>query len=637
MAAENLEGGAEQSSAPNQTATSAKSSLVGCRIRVSGNAATVRWGPGHVQAPPSKRPAAEDTGYSGEQEAAPQAPATVEVVGIEYDQPGFGKHDGTHQGERLFTCKSGHGSFVKMEKLSLGVSMQWAIADKYFTGLLPEAANRHARSEAVDNVDYVDSKGRNKHMTVELVGRYNVEQHQQRLEAFVEASLADSCLESRYPDNVWDGDWSLPNLKSLWLDKTLLSDWADIIAICELCPQLEWLSLAKNRLAPVPPNGVLNAARGAPENPRDMALVVKPFTSKVRTLVLTETGVTWQDVLVLDRAGHLPCLENLHLARNGLSEGIPDIEDGGALLPRLRSLVLDHNEISDWRVLRRAITAFPSLEDLHLNGNRLGDTLEGLAEMAADETPRRLVGLFLAENCISSWQAIGALSSYALLELKSQRNPLTEGESPVASSQLLRQVIIALMPTLMRLNASEVPQKERTAAERYFLTLVKQDSPVVKALGEGCDIAVHAARLREKHGDVVGGAVTEEEQASRAALVNNLVEVTLRPIGAAILEQPEAKKRLPHTMTVVDLKRLCHSIFKKVPLDRLRLVLADPGLPFGLPFDDESRELGFYGVADGAEIRVDDLNDQNFGEREIKRVSNLADRLVAAPDDADDV
>merc|ERR1711924_59257 len=143
------------------------------------------------------------------------------------------------------------------------------------------------------------------------------------------------------------------------------------------------------------------------------------------------------------------------------------------------------------------------------------------------------------------------------------------------------------------------------------------------------DTTAHAARLREIHGDVVGGGATEEEQASRAALVHGLVEGTLRPIGAAILEQPEVKKRVPHTMTVVDLKRLCYSIFKKVPLDRLRLVLADPGLPFGLPFDDESRELGFYGVADGAEIRVDDLNDhKSTGEKELKRVSNLADRLA---------
>lgn len=630
MAADNSEctGESQQGGGENQQGTtSTGSSLVGRRVRISGNPATIRWGPGHVQAPPSKKPAAEDSS------TAPQTAATVEVVGIEYDHPGLGKHDGTHQGERLFTCKSGYGSFVKIEKLELGTSLQWAIADKYFAGLLPEAANKNARAEVVDEMDYVDSKGRSKQMTVELVGRYNVEKKQQRLESFIEASFADTCLESRYPENVWEGDWSLPNCRSLWLDKTLLTEWAEVVAICELCPQLEWLSLAKNPLARVPQDGVLKSLREAPEKPLDMRLVLAPFASKLRTIVLTDTGVSWDDIIALQKGGHFPCLENLQLARNGIKEGIPDFKGLTPSLPRLRSIVLDHNGISDWRILRRIITALPTLESLHLNGNLLGESLEGLAEMASDQTPRCLVNLFLAENRISSWQAIGALSSYALLELKTQRNPITEGESPLASSQVLRQVLIALMPTLVRLNASEVPEKERKAAERYFLALEKQGSPVLKAVGETCNVDAHIARLRAIHGEVVAGDATEAAQATRAAIVNALVEVTLRPIGAAILDQPQVKKRVPHTMTVGDLKRLCHSIFKQVPLDRINLILADPGLPFGLPFDDESRELGFYGICDGAEIRIDDQNDQNFGQREIKRVNNLADRLAPAAEE----
>ena len=43
---------------------------------------------------------------------------------------------------------------------------------------------------------------------------------------------------------------------------------------------------------------------------------------------------------------------------------------------------------------------------------------------------------------------------------------------------------------------------------------------------EGCDVAAHAARLRAIHGEVIGGGATEEAQASRAALVNTLVQVT---------------------------------------------------------------------------------------------------------------
>lgn len=613
-------------------AGSSTGSLVGRRCRVAGKPATVRWGPGPVQAPPSRRPpavasVAAEGEESGVCEVAPEV-SSVEVIGVEYDEPGHGKHNGAHQGVQLFTCREGFGSFVKVEKVELGVSIQWQIADKYFASLLPDAASKASRAEVFDAVEYVDSKGRDKEVPVELVGRYELEQQQKRLESFVEVSLGESNLESRYPEDVWEGDWSLPNIRSLWLDKTLLRDWADVLAICELCPRLEWLSLARSHLLPVPPNGALGPPRGAPMQAPDSRLAIKPFTSCVRTLVLTETMVTWQDISALDTAGRFPFLEHLHLPRNQLSDGVPaDLwAPERCPLPRLKSLVLDDNGIADWGVLRRATSTFSTLESLHLNANLLGATLEGLVSAGADETPRRLTALSLAENRLESWRAIGALAAYALLELKVQKNPLTEGAAPVASAQLVRQVIIALMPTLMRLNASQVTAKERTAAERYFLSMVQQQSPVVQALSEDCDVTTHAARLRALHGDASGGVATEQAQASRAALVHSLVEVTLRPIGAAVLDRPPVKKRVPHTMTVGELARLCQSIFKQVPLERLKLLLADPELLCGVPLDDESRELGFYGVAEGAEIRVDDAQDMQ-GERAVAHVEHFAKRM----------
>ena len=41
----------------------------------------------------------------------------------------------------------------------------------------------------------------------------------------------------------------------------------------------------------------------------------------------------------------------------------------------------------------------------------------------------------------------------------------------------------------------------------------------------------------------VGGEATEHSQAARSALLNALVEVTLRPVGAAIVEKPVTKKK----------------------------------------------------------------------------------------------
>lgn len=406
-------------------------------------------------------------------------------------------------------------------------------------------------------------------------------------------------------------------MKSLWLDNTLLCDWADVAAICELCPNLEWLSLSKTKMKSPPPKGTpMQAAKDAPTGML-ATIVLQPFVCKVRTLVLNDTGVTWEDVLALDAHGVFPWLQHLHLSNNNLRQGIPselgsaEAGDGSQRpLARLRSLVLDSNEISDWSVLSRAISAFPALEALHLNNNCLGQSFAGLKDAADDQTPRRLTCLFLNENKIASWQAIGALTNYALLELKVQRITLTEGASPLASPMLLRQIIIALMPSVLRLNASEVTVKERTAAERYFASVARQEnSPIVKGLSEHCNIKEHIVRLQAIHGDAVTSEATEHGQAARSALSNTLVEVVLRPIGAAIIEKPPTKKKVPHTMTVGELKRLAHLLFKSIPLDRITLTLADDGLPFGIPLNDEARELGFFGIGDGAEIRVDDEED----------------------------
>lgn len=621
--------------APAQAA--AAESMIGRRVRVGGHLATVRWGPGPLQAPAKKpAPPQDSTDANAAPEAsAPPAIAAVEVVGIEYDEAGHGKHDGTYQGARLFSCEHGFGSFAKTEKVEVGMGFQRALATKYFASMLPDAAKKGTLGEELDAIAYTDSKGREKEFSVELLGRYGVEQRQQRLESFMEMSLAESALESRYPDDVWEGDWSLPSLKSLWLDKTLLRDWRDVAAICERCPQLEWLSLARTRLgAPPQGPGPMPEPEGAPA-PEVTRLALAPFTSQLKTLILNSTMVTWQDILAVDASGLFPHLEHLHLAQNRLTEGIPaelgasasqdEVEGTRRPLARLRTLVLDGNAIQDWRVLRRAVSAFSSLEALHLNANRLGESLDGLSDVAADRTPRRLTSLYLNENRLSSWAAVGALADYALLELKAQRNPLTEGEAAVASTQLLRQILIALMPTLLRLNASEVTVKERAAAEKYFLAIAQQDGhSVMQGLGETCDTRAHIERLRALHGDVVGGGLSETAQATRSALVHSLVEITLRPVGAAILDQPPTKKRVPHTMTVGELKRLSQKLFKQVPLPRIRLLLAD-GV-HGFPLEDDTRELGFYGVCDGADVNVDDAADAT-GSKNAAHDAHVAEQI----------
>jgi hypothetical protein len=53
-------------------------------------------------------------------------------VGVEWDDVSRGKHDGSYQGRRYFTClNGGSGSFLKLHKLDYGVDFVTAVHDRY--------------------------------------------------------------------------------------------------------------------------------------------------------------------------------------------------------------------------------------------------------------------------------------------------------------------------------------------------------------------------------------------------------------------------------------------------------------------------------------------------------------------------
>lgn len=70
--------------------------------------------------------------------------STGNWVGLRWDDPRRGKHDGEHNGiyfiinqvliqigKRYFTCEAGRGSFARAEKLNFGVSLSQALQMKY--------------------------------------------------------------------------------------------------------------------------------------------------------------------------------------------------------------------------------------------------------------------------------------------------------------------------------------------------------------------------------------------------------------------------------------------------------------------------------------------------------------------------
>ena len=67
-------------------------------------------------------------------------------IGVEWDDPTRGKHDGSHGGKRYFECTASSedgatpGSFVRPHKIRPSVTFREAIATKYLDGKLPVAS-----------------------------------------------------------------------------------------------------------------------------------------------------------------------------------------------------------------------------------------------------------------------------------------------------------------------------------------------------------------------------------------------------------------------------------------------------------------------------------------------------------------
>ena len=60
-----------------------------------------------------------------------------------------------------------------------------------------------------------------------------------------EEPLVGRGLSSKLELVMWHTHDTLIALSHGNEDKTLIDDWADLAAICELCPHLEWLSLSR--------------------------------------------------------------------------------------------------------------------------------------------------------------------------------------------------------------------------------------------------------------------------------------------------------------------------------------------------------------------------------------------------------
>uniref|UniRef100_A0A803YJZ5 Tubulin-specific chaperone E n=1 Tax=Meleagris gallopavo TaxID=9103 RepID=A0A803YJZ5_MELGA len=250
-------------------------------------------------------------------------------LGVEWDDPQRGKHDGTYEGTQYFKCRHPRGgSFIRPNKANFGVDFLTAVKGRYGLNEKQDAQN------GIENTCVFGKK------TVEFVGRDSIEKKQ-------------SGNKMKFPSTSISKSSAFSKLTTLALNQTEIT-WTEVLLCAPGWPVLEELYLTSNNITVL-------------ERPDNVLQTLKLLDLSNNQLL---------DGSQLHLIGHLPRLEQLILTNNGIpSVHFPDADFGckTKMFPSLKRLAINDNKISQWSSINE-LEKLPSLQVLECRNNPLMDT-----------------------------------------------------------------------------------------------------------------------------------------------------------------------------------------------------------------------------------------------------------------------
>ncbi|NXJ00618.1 TBCE protein, partial [Psophia crepitans] len=492
-------------------------------------------------------------------------PPTAGVwLGVEWDDPQRGKHDGTYEGTQYFKCRHPRGgSFIRPDKANFGVDFLTAVKDRY--GLNDE-------QDGTENTLVFGKK------TVEFVGMDSIveQQRQVRLNQLVDISVRECAVSHAGQEEEISRTCS--NIRHINLSKNLISSWETVTAIASQVRNLETLNISENKM----------------KFPSTSTSVSSVF-SKLRILALNQTEITWTEVLLC--APGWPALEELYLAANNITV----LERPSNVLQTLKLLDLSDNPLLDGNQLH-LIAHLPRLEQLILRNTGISSIYFPDAGFGCKTKMfPSLKRLAINDNKISQWSSINELDKLpSLRSLQCHNNPFMDTEK---NPETLRQLIIAKISQLEVLNKSEILPAERKGAELDYRKIFGNDwlaaggnwNPEENKPSED----FLAAHPRYPSLCLKYGAPEEGELKGRqpVTLKNQLLTLTIK-----CPENPEQKpveKKLPESMTIQRVKGLLYRLLK-IPGSELKLSYESSKLDGKeVELDNDLKPLQFYSIENG--------------------------------------
>ncbi|XP_016105392.1 tubulin-specific chaperone E [Sinocyclocheilus grahami] len=286
-------------------------------------------------------------------------------------------------------------------------------------------------------------------------------------------------------------------------------------------------------------------------------------------------------------------LEELYLADNHITELLrPE-----RVLQTLQVLDVSSNHIAQETVLE--ISHLPCLEKLNLSSSSLS-VIQFSDASAGNKTAvfPALKTLLLDDDNISEWRVVNELEKLpSLLHLSCRRNPLLQREKNLETA---RQIIITRLSRLELLDMRQVLSDERRGAELDYCKMFGLDW--LKAGGHSDPEKNHPntefmsehprfLALLQKYGAPDEGELKEQKP---FALKNQLLTVTF--VCPEDSERKPIEKKLPGSMIV-----------QKVKLPGVELKLSYTCSKMSgreIEIDNDLKPLEFYSVEDGDRILV---------------------------------
>ncbi|XP_027094567.1 tubulin-folding cofactor E-like isoform X2 [Coffea arabica] len=365
-------------------------------------------------------------------------------VGVDWDDGGQGKHDGSHNGVQYFQARGlKTASLVRPHNLSSGITLLEALQVRY----------RGTSTKEEEDEMYVLSST-NKRVSIELLGKEKIQNKLSRFEELTGVSLSFLGVSSPGPSSQISN--TLPNLKQLDLSGNLLSDWKDVGIICKELPALEVLNLSYNSML------------------HDTVEI--PKLHNIRILVLNHIGINWKQVEMLKDS--VPRIEELHLIGNNIKEITLSSSMRVEGFDYLRLLNLEENCLADWNEIVK-LSKIKSLEQLLLNKNSLNQIWypeHSTSDGAGNESLGRnfkpfqsLRCLLLGGNNIKDLPSVDSVNSFpSLIDIRLSGNPVSD----TGKDGVPRFVLIARLANVKILNGSEVSPRERKDSEIRYVRLV---------------------------------------------------------------------------------------------------------------------------------------------------------------------